>query len=263
MFCRVIGIIPARYGSGRFLGKPLASIAGTTLLQRTYESAKKCQDFDSLVVATDDQRIYNHVKDFGGEVVMTSSSCLTGTDRVIEALKNLPPYSSEDIVIIVQGDVPCIEAEVIQAVIDILKNDTQAVSATAAIPLRSEEEAYNPSVVKCVLDCHQNALYFSRALIPHGHKGQYHPNKNYYHHVGLYAYRYHFLMDQLANLMATPLQLAEDLEQLKILEHGFRMKVAIVESQSIGVDTPEDIKKVETHLCKLSTFSSQAASVPL
>jgi 3-deoxy-manno-octulosonate cytidylyltransferase (CMP-KDO synthetase) len=257
-------MIPARYGSGRFEGKPLAPIAGTTLLQRTYESALKCQSFDSLIVATDDKRIFDHVKNFRGEVVMTSTQCATGTDRVIEALKNFPRHSDQDIVVIVQGDVPCIEAEVIQQVIDILKYDSLAVASTAVIPLISEEEAYNPSVVKCVVDRQQNALYFSRALIPHGHKGKFNPKIPYYHHVGLYAYRYDFLMNHLASLPQTPLQLAEDLEQLKVLENGYRMKVAIVNSHSIGVDTPEDIKKVEELLCKKqNTFSSQAASVPL
>jgi len=239
----IIGIIPARYGSCRFPGKPLAQIAGKSLIQRTYENAFHSDHFDHLIVATDDERIFEHVKDFNGEVVMTSINCPTGTDRVVEALQQLQ-FTHDSIIVNIQGDAPLLESKVVHEVIDLLRFDNQEVMATAVFPITSEDEARDPHVVKCVLDKSGRALYFSRGLIPHCGEAGYHPSAQYYHHLGLYAYRYDFLQ-QFVSLEPTPLQLAEDLEQLKALEYGFSIKVAIVESQSFGVDRPEDIKRVE------------------
>lgn len=252
---KTIGIIPARYGSTRFPGKPLALIAGKSLIQRTYESAKSCPLFSSLVVATDDNRIFDHVKDFGGDVVMTSTNCPTGTDRLVDVIKNHSRFSDAALIVNIQGDEPCLEAEVIRKIIAILSADATANMSTAVVKIKSEEEAYNPSVVKCVMDQQQNALYFSRALIPHGRDGRFRREISYYHHLGIYAYRRDFLM-KYHELAQTPLQLAEDLEQLKVLEQGYRIKVAVVESHSIGVDTPEDIKRVEELLCRKQNTSS-------
>lgn len=253
----VIGIIPARYASSRFPGKPLAQIAGKTMIQRTYESAQSCACLNSLVVATDDQRIFDHVVDFGGKAVMTSSECPTGTDRLIEVLKN-GSFSPKAIIVNIQGDTPCIEPQVIDRVVSILMLDSQAVMSTAAMRIQSQEEALSPHVVKCVLDQQLNALYFSRGLIPCGLNSSFKADIPYYHHIGIYAYRCDFLLNHYAQLPMTPLQKAEDLEQLKVLEHGFRIKVALVDSNSIGVDTHQDIKKVEQLICKQNISSSQA-----
>lgn len=239
---RIIGMIPARFGSSRFPGKPLSLIAGKSLIQRTYENSSKCQLLDKVIVATDDVRIFKHVEEFGGQAIMTSAGCATGTERIAEAIHN--NFSDVEIVVNIQGDEPLIEAQVIESVIETLERDPIAVMSTAVAKIRSEEDAYSRSVNKCVVDENGNALYFSRSLIPAGHSGIWDPEITYYKHLGIYGYRRDFLF-HYAELSATPLQLAEDLEQLKVLEHGFRMKVAVVESHSIGVDTPDDIKKIE------------------
>lgn len=244
---KVIGMIPARFGSTRFPGKPLAMIGDKTLIRRTYENAMKCRMLDAVFVATDDQRIYDHVVAFGGKVVMTSSDCPTGTERLADALKKHKEFSSVDIVINIQGDEPLLEPEVIEAVIKKLESDEEAAMSTAVVKIRSQEEATNYSTPKCIMDLHGNALYFSRTLIPNGHQGKWQPDITYYKHIGIYGYRRDFLL-HYAELEATPLQKVEDLEQLKVLEHGFRIGVAIVESASIGVDRPEDIKKIEQRL---------------
>lgn len=249
----ILGIIPARYASTRFPGKILAPIAGKTLIQRTYENAKRCSLLDSLVVATDDSRIYDHVQSFGGHVVMTSLACPTGTDRLVDALKNHAHLDTAEYIINIQGDEPCLSPEVTQKVIEALLSDPIAVMSTPVVPLTNEEEANHPCIVKCVIDSNGNALYFSRSLIPAGHTQKMVPGVTYYRHMGVYGFRRDFLM-RYAELPETPLQRAENLEQLKVLEHGFRIKVAIVDSFSIGVDQPEDIFKVEQWLCKQNTF---------
>ncbi len=257
---QVAAIIPARYQSSRFPGKPLASIAGKSLIQRTYERAKCCPLLQEVLIATDDERIYSHVQSFGGTAVYTSPDCLTGTDRLIDVLQQ--GYCRNAACILnVQGDLPLIEPEVMQQVIEALLNDSEAATATAVVPLTGEE-AHNFSVVKCVLDQKKRALYFSRALIPAGLQGDFKTGIPYYHHIGIYAYRPHFLLE-LSRLPPTPLQLAEDLEQLKILEYGHRIAVAIVNSASFGVDRPEDIQKVENILCMQNLSSSLAASALL
>ncbi|MFT4553136.1 MAG: 3-deoxy-manno-octulosonate cytidylyltransferase (CMP-KDO synthetase) [Chlamydiales bacterium] len=254
---KAIAIIPSRYESQRFPGKPLALIAGKSLIQRTYENALHCKSLDDVVVATDDQRILDHVLSFGGKVIMTSQNCATGTDRLAEVLKNTDLCNDVDIILNIQGDEPCLSHKVITDVINLLHNDQEAVMGTAAAPLTSLEEASRPSVVKCVIDQQGNALYFSRALIPAGKTQALQENSLIYRHLGIYAFRKEFL-SQYGDLPPTPLQMTEDLEQLKVLEHGYRIKVAIVDEVAIGVDTPEDISKLEKFLCKQNTFSSQA-----
>ena len=180
---KVIGLIPARYGSIRFPGKPLVSIAGKTLLQRTYENAKRCKLLDDLVVATDDDRIFEHVTKFGGKAVMTSPDCLTGTDRLAEAVKN-PKLSGFDIIVNVQGDEPFLDPHVIEAVVQKLTGDASAAMSTAVVKLTSKEDAFNHSVVKCVMDNSGNALYFSRTLIPSGkEEGKFRSDVTYYKHL--------------------------------------------------------------------------------
>lgn len=251
---KVIGIIPARYGSSRLPGKPLLEINGKTLIQRTYENACQSKALQEVVIATDDERILDHVKNFGGHVVMTSDTCETGTDRLAEAISQHPPLKNFTAVVNIQGDEPCLEPHVIEKVTQTLLEEPDTLVSTAIVPLTSEKEAYNPSVCKCVTDQDGYALYFSRNLIPAGKTQKFRPEVTYYKHLGIYAYRREFLL-HYADLTPTPLQQAEDLEQLKILEHGFRIRTVIVESSSIGIDTPEDIKKVEQHLCKQSSSS--------
>lgn len=248
---KVIGVIPARYASTRFPGKPLILIQGKSLLQRTYENAKRAS-LDELVVATDDQRIFDHVKGFGGHVMMTSPEHLTGTDRAAEVLLANPGWMEAGVIINIQGDEPCIESSSLDAIAQALLSDPSSIMATAVTPLRTEEEAKSSSVVKCILDRKNHAIYFSRTLIPSNKKHAYNPSTTYYRHIGVYAFRPSFLLEY-GKLAPTPLQLEEDLEQLKVLEHGYRIKVAILDHLSIGVDTPEDIKQVEQWLSKQNT----------
>ncbi len=257
----ILGIIPARYASTRFPGKSLALIAGKSMIQRTFESASQCALIDTLVVATDDSRIYTHVEDFGGKAVYTSLDCPTGTDRLVDALQNDPHLLQAEFVINIQGDIPCLDPVLIDNLIQALLQAPDAVMSTAISRITDPEEVKRPSIVKCVIDKNQYALYFSRALIPRGHDGEMHPTLPYYKHIGLYCFRREFLL-QYSRLPPTPLQLAEDLEQLKVLEHGFRIKTAIVKDYPIGVDLPEDIHKVEQWLCKQNISSLPEASAP-
>lgn len=258
---QVLGIIPARFNSFRFPGKPLAAIAGKSLIQRTYENAKRAAMFTELVVATDDARIYDHVQGFGGRAVMTPEQCPTGSHRAAYVLEQTSDYDDYEIVVNVQGDEPCVAPVLFEDLCKSLQNDREAVMATAMTRIHSREEAESTSVVKCVSDQAGNALYFSRALIPAGHTGIYDSRLVYHRHIGIYAYCRHFLL-KYAQLTATPLRLAEDLEQLAVLEHGYRIKIILVDDTGIGVDTPQDILKVEALLCKQNFSSLPAESAP-
>ncbi|MBA3958048.1 MAG: 3-deoxy-manno-octulosonate cytidylyltransferase [Parachlamydiaceae bacterium] len=258
----VIGMIPARLASTRFPGKILHPIAGKSLIQHTFENAQRCNLLKSLIIATEDKRVFDHVTSFGARAIMTSVDCLTGTDRIVEALRNNNEWNDADIIVNIQGDEPCLDPEVIQKVVEALVNDPEAVMSTAATKLECAEEALSSSIVKCAIDQNGNALYFSRALIGAGKSGKWHPKMPIFRHMGLYAFRRDFLL-KYGDLPVTPLQLAEDLEQLKVLEHGFRIKVALVDHFSIGVDIPDDIQKVELWLCKQNTSSSPVASALL
>lgn len=251
---KAIGIIPARYESSRFPGKPLALISGKSLLQRTYENAKQVKKLKQLIIATDDDRIFDHAKSFGAPVVMTSKDCPTGTDRIQEVIRDDKAFEGVDIVVNIQGDEPCLNPDVIEKIIAALEKNPTAVVSTPITKILSFEEAENPSIVKCVKTAKDEALYFSRVLIPGGRPLGYKANVNYFRHIGIYAYRKDFLLTY-ASLPSTPLQLAEDLEQLKILEWGYRIQVAVVDTVNIEVNDPEDIQKVEQFLCKQSSFS--------
>ena len=251
---KVIGIIPARFGSVRFPGKPLVEILGKTLIQHTYENALRCKILDKVIVATDDERIFKHMNDLGGNVVMTSLNCPTGTDRLAEVVRDHPELHSVEVIVNVQGDEPTLDSHVIEEIAQVLLKDPQADVSTAVVLIKHAEEALNPSIVKCVIDQNGYALYFSRGLIPAGKSLQYNPGTPYYRHLGLYGYRRDFLL-HYASLTPTPLQLAEDLEQLRVLEHGYKIKTTIVQSECMDVNTPEDIKKVERLLCKQNTSS--------
>lgn len=251
-----IGIIPARWASSRFPGKPLADILGKSLIQRTYESASRSRLIDSLAVATDDPRIAAHVEAFGGIALMTSNTCQTGTDRVYEAAQKHFPQA--EIIVNIQGDEPCLDPEVVDALIDKLQNTPEAILATPVTKIIDQADLFNPSVVKCVFDQQGKALYFSRSPIPFPRKeGLF---NDFFRHIGLYCFRYPFL-SQYTNLPASRLQHCEDLEQLKVLEAGYPIHVCVVKEFGVEVNTPDDIKKVEVFLChQENTFSSLAAS---
>lgn len=232
-------IIPARYGSSRFPGKPLADIGGKTMLQRVYEQAAKSGISKKIVVATDDERIYSHVQNFFGEAIMTSSEHKSGTDRCFEALKKC--NGKFDIVINLQGDEPFIQPEQLHKLAACFADENCNI-ATLAKRTEKKSEIENPNVVKLVKDNHDYALYFSRSTIP------FQREKNvktiYYKHIGLYAYRSETL-SKITKLPPSSLELSESLEQLRWLENGYKIKTAETELESIAIDTPLDLKRVK------------------
>jgi 3-deoxy-manno-octulosonate cytidylyltransferase (CMP-KDO synthetase) len=244
-------IIPARYNASRFPGKLLKKARGKTVLERTFENAKRCRRLDSLYIATDDERIATHGKEIGAEVLMTSSKPRDGTERAIEALGRTPALQTASYVLVLQGDHPCTPPEMIEAIVDALTASVDAVLSTAVAPISSVEDYLCPHIVKCVFDKEKYALYFSRSPIPHSKKEL--PDAAYAH-IGIYCYRRSFL-ERLASLKPTPLQESEDLEQLKVLELGYRIKVALVGEKTPSVDTPLDLEKLEEYLWKQNTFS--------
>lgn len=248
---RIACVIPARFGSTRFPGKLLAKAHGKTVLQRTFESASEHFAPEQLFVATDDARIAEHIEGLGGQVVWTSESCPNGTERIAEALRSTQSLADADIVVNLQGDHPCIRAASLKAAVDALRADPVAVMSTIATSIRHLADFLSPHVVKVVVDRAGNALYFSRAPIPYTREGL---PAGALHHIGLYAFRTEFLA-RYAAMASTPLQLLEDLEQLKVLEMGLRIKVAVVEETPIAVDTPQDLQHLENYLCQLSTSS--------
>jgi len=238
----VVAIIPARFASVRFPGKVLADIAGKPMVQHVYERVKQAQLVDEVWVATDDERVFHAAVAFGGQAVMTSPEHPTGTDRLAEAAR----YTGGDIIVNVQGDEPLIAPEVVDAAILPLLKDSGLQMATLKTPIRDEEEWQSPHVVKVVTDLEGYALYFSRYPIPYwrdrGRAGAT-PPVQWYRHIGLYVYRREFLF-QYASWPPTPLQLAENLEQLRALEHGVKIRVVETTYHAIGVDTPEDLERV-------------------
>jgi len=232
----VVAIIPARYASTRLHGKPLLHIDEKPMIQWVYERTKKAKLTNDVLVATDDKRVFDAVGHFGGKAVMTSSEHKTGTDRIAEAAGGL----NVDIIVNVQGDEPLIEPEMIDAAIRPLINDSEIVAATLKAQIKDEKELENPNVVKVVTDKNEFALYFSRLPIPYV-RGQ---EKNiHFKHIGLYVYRKDFLV-KFARMKPTPLEEAEKLEQLRVLENGYKIKVVETKHDSIGVDTKEDLEKV-------------------
>jgi 3-deoxy-manno-octulosonate cytidylyltransferase (CMP-KDO synthetase) len=237
---RVVAIVPARYASTRLPGKPLALIAGKPMVEHVYARAAAAPTVEAVIVATDDERIAEAVRAFGGIAVMTRADHATGTDRLAEVAQSL----AADIIVNVQGDEPLIDAEAIDACVRALLARPDDVMSTARRPL-ADRERQMPSVVKVVADRDGLALYFSREAIPHVRAGQ--PAPAQWAHLGLYAYRREFLLS-LAGLAATPLERAESLEQLRVLEHGYRIRCVDVAAGSPGVDTPEDLETVRTLL---------------
>ncbi|XP_051152186.1 3-deoxy-manno-octulosonate cytidylyltransferase, mitochondrial [Andrographis paniculata] len=241
---RVIGIIPARFASSRFQGKPLVPILGKPMIQRTWERAKLAGSLDHVVVATDDEKIAECCRGFGADVVMTSESCRNGTERCNEALQKLG--KQYDVVVNIQGDEPLIEPEIIDGIVKALQAAPDAVFSTAVTSLKPED-AFDPNRVKCVIDNRGYAIYFSRGLIPFNKSGNVNPEFPYLLHLGIQSFDSSFLKIY-PNLAPTPLQLEEDLEQLKVLENGYKMKVIKVDHECHGVDVPEDVEKIEQYM---------------
>ncbi|XP_062090608.1 3-deoxy-manno-octulosonate cytidylyltransferase, mitochondrial-like [Humulus lupulus] len=239
---RVVGIIPARFASSRFEGKPLVQILGKPMIQRTWERAKLAGSLDHIVVATDDDKIAECCRGFGADVIMTSVSCRNGTERCNEALQKLD--KKYDIVVNIQGDEPLLEPEIIDGIVKALQDAPDAVFSTAVTSLKPED-AFDPNRVKCVVDNRGYAIYFSRGLIPYNKSGKVNPQFPYLLHLGIQSYDSKFLKIY-PELEPTPLQLEEDLEQLKVLENGYKMKVIMVDHEAHGVDIPEDVEKIES-----------------
>lgn len=236
---KVAGIIPVRFASSRFEGKALAKILGKTMVQRVYEQAEKANRLDEVWVATDDLRIKEEVERFKGKVIMTSSSCPTGTDRVHQAVKDI----DTEIVVNIQGDLPFIEPEMINSAVKPLLDDPTIEMGTIMHQITDEEAMSNPNVVKVVANKDGFALYFSRSLIPYPRRKE---NFGVFEHIGLYVYRKDFLF-KFAKLSPTTLELTEGLEQLRAIENGYRIKVVEVKCKpfaGVGIDTPEDLKRV-------------------
>ncbi|MFQ6371030.1 3-deoxy-manno-octulosonate cytidylyltransferase [Shewanella sp. YIC-542] len=234
-------LIPARYGSSRFAGKPLALINGKPMIQRVYEQAKLAQGLDNIYVATDDERIRQTVEGFGGQVIMTSANAASGTDRINEAIAQLD-LAEDDVVINVQGDQPLINPRSIEQLAALFKDEPGAFEmATLAYEITDPADLTNPQHVKVVFDNRHFALYFSRACIPFGRDVSEYP---VYKHIGVYAYTRRFV-EHFAKLPMGRLESLEKLEQLRALEHGYAIKVAISSDNSPEVDVPEDIQRCE------------------
>ncbi len=235
---RAVGIVPARFASTRFPGKPIVPIAGLPMIQRVWEGARTAKCLDEVVIATDDERIAEVCRGFGAPVAMTAADHPTGTDRLAEAARGL----DAEIVVNIQGDEPLIEGFVVDAAVDALLGDPESPMSTVAHPAPPGAEN-DPNRVKVAIDRAGRALYFSRAPIPYARDPESPPR--YWQHIGLYAYRRDFLLE-FVGLDQTEAELAESLEQLRALEHGHRIRVAVVEGwESLGVDVPEDVQRVE------------------
>jgi 3-deoxy-manno-octulosonate cytidylyltransferase (CMP-KDO synthetase) len=241
---KVTLLIPARYGSSRFPGKPLAPINGKPMIQHVYERASLAKGLDNIYVATDDKRIKDAVESFGGKVVMTSPDAASGTDRINEAIEQLG-LSDDDLVINLQGDQPLIDPISIEQLIMLFERQPGEFGmATLGFEIVNKAELDDPMHVKVVFDNDHNALYFSRARIPFGRDTKEYP---VYKHIGVYAYTKRFV-NAFAKLPLGKLEDLEKLEQLRALEYGHKIKIAISACDSQEVDTPEDIRKCELRL---------------
>ncbi len=251
-----IGIIPARYASTRFPGKPLADLGGKPMIQRVYEQAKKA--LDKVVVATDDERIYDCVRGFGGKVVMTRTDHKCGTDRCLEAFEKLQVTGDRAVVINIQGDEPFIQPEQIESIKSCFNDETTAI-ATLVKPFTEADglaALENPNTPKVVISPDGTALLFSRSVIPYLRgvdKSEWLSKGLHYKHIGMYAYRSNVLKE-ITQLAQTPMEKAESLEQLRWLENGYKIKVAVCQTASIGIDTLADLEQA---IAFLKTINKQ------
>ena len=241
---KVLAIIPARYASTRFPGKPLVLIEGKPMIQRVWEQAQKANTLDHIVIATDDDRIAQAAQQFGAIVKMTSPHHPSGTDRIWEVASSEPDY---DLVFNIQGDEPFLDPDILNRAVTDARQNPQADIITAVTPIQSESEFHDPNIVKAVIDGHGRALYFSRAPIPfcrdsNNQKDQ-DPLENTFRHLGLYLYRRSALA-RFTQLPPSPLELREKLEQLRALEAGMTLRAITVAHAPVGIDTPEDLARL-------------------
>jgi 3-deoxy-manno-octulosonate cytidylyltransferase (CMP-KDO synthetase) len=239
---RVLGIIPSRFESSRFPGKPLIDLKGKSMIQRVYEGASSCNLINDCIVATDDQRILDHVQSFGGKVMMTSDAHRSGTDRCGEIINT---HSDYDVVINIQGDEPLVDPKQLEQIVSLFKQESTQI-ATLAKKIDSIDDVFNPNRIKVVLDHESNGLYFSRNPIPfcqNAEKEEWMQKNDYLRHIGIYAYKSEILK-QLVDLEPTTLEKIESLEQLRWIFHGFKIKVGLTEIETPNIDTPEDVKEV-------------------
>ncbi len=242
----IYGVIPARYASTRFPGKPLIDLAGKTMIQRVYEQSKKCSLLKDVIIATEDQRIYDHAISIGAKVVMTSVNHTSGTDRCAEVLEEL---NDCDVIINIQGDEPLINPEQISLLCSCFE-DTNTDIATLVKKINSEETLFNHNTPKVIIDNKSFALYFSRECIPHQRnidKKDWIKNFTYYQHIGIYGYTSDVLK-KITKLQASSLEQAESLEQLRWLENGYKIKTAETTFESIAIDSVADVEKVLVYL---------------
>lgn len=244
---KVIGIIPARYASTRFPAKPLVDIAGKSMIERVYVQAQKAKSLNDVVVATDDERIAEHVKSFGGNVVMTNESHQSGTDRCFEAINAF--CQDADVVINIQGDEPFIRPEQIDLVASCFDSNGIQIS-TLVKKINSNEELFNVNIPKVILNKNNEAVFFSRQTIPYirgKEEAEWLKNHTFYKHIGIYAYRT-WVLAEITALKQSSLEIAEALEQLRWIENGYKIKVEITDFESVAIDTPDDLKKLTKFL---------------
>jgi 3-deoxy-manno-octulosonate cytidylyltransferase (CMP-KDO synthetase) len=232
----ILGVVPARFASTRFPGKPLVDIGGKTMIQRVYEQAS-LSNLNKIVIATDDERIADEIKRFGGEFVMTASTHQSGTDRCAEVARNLPGY---DIVINIQGDEPFIDPKQINLICDCFE-DEKVQLATLIKEIHSEEELFNPNIPKVVIGLQQQALYFSRHPIPYLRDATH--THQFYKHIGIYGYKTATLL-AITQLKPSALELAESLEQLRWIENGYQIQTKLTTIETIAIDSPSDLLKI-------------------
>lgn len=239
-----IGIIPARYSSTRFSGKVLADICGKPMIQHVWERAKKALLLDEVIIACDEEEVFAVGRDFGANCAMTAKGHLSGSDRITEVISPI----EVSVVVNIQADQPLIEPIMIDSLVESLLRDNSIYMATIIKQIEDAQEINNPNIVKVVVDKNNFALYFSRAPVPYrADKAKTRPV--YYKHIGLYAYTKDFLFTY-KNILSSPLESAESLEQLRVLEEGFRIKVIETNLETIGVDTPQDLERVRQILAQ-------------
>jgi 3-deoxy-manno-octulosonate cytidylyltransferase (CMP-KDO synthetase) len=238
---KVLGIIPARYASSRFPGKPLIDLKGKTMIQRVYEGAKKSMRITEVIVATDDQRIYDEVERFGGKAMMTNENHPSGTDRCAEVAANFPEM---DVVINIQGDEPLVDFRQLDQLIDAFENPKTDIATLGNLSL-TQEDVDNPNRIKVVVNAKNTALYFSRSAIPNSYHSKGNPLENYPYmrHIGLYAYR-SSVLQELTKLEPTSLEKIESLEQLRWLYYGYTIQLVETSIETPNIDVPEDVEKV-------------------
>lgn len=240
---RAIGVIPARWGSTRFEGKILADINGKPMIEHVWQRSRRSRLLKEVIIACDDDRILKAAKTFGAKAVLTSKDHTSGTDRVAQAVADV----SADIIVNIQGDEPLIHHSVIDGLVTALSKDPDCLMATAIKLIRAKDELENPNVVKVVVDARDNALYFSRSVIPCDRDRTGVRKIRYYKHLGIYAYRKSFLL-KFKDMPRSRLEQAEQLEQLRALEAGVKIKTVLTDIETIGVDTPQDLARVEKFL---------------